>query len=404
MSRLPSLLSATAALLLVGLGAPFANADAQQRLVGGTAISGGPVLQTWSFGAPVPLDTVHVRSATQLVVPVQVQTTFRTGWTASVTGALARGAIETTAADGTGATGTRRLDGLSDLRVRVTGPLRGDGLLLSLGLNLPTGAVGLDGQQTEALRVLGAPALDARSPVLGVGFGATAGLVAARQLGPWAWAAGAAFERRGSYSPIEATIAGGGSRSTQLDPGDVVHLSLGGDGLVGQHRMGVNLVVDLYGQDAVSIPVSTGELARERYQLGPTIGAAWQWQVAGTPFRDLVITASDRYRTAFTGPDGDTVEGSSGNYLDLGASGLLGAPGRRALALGVELRQHTGLSADRGFIGAGLTAVGATAGLVLPTARAEWRPWVRATTGQLRTATLSTTMTGLSVGLSLVVQ
>ena len=115
----------------------------------------------------------------------------------------------------------------------------------------------------------------------------------------------------------------------------------------------------------------------------------------------MTIQLRDRYRSAFKDAYGNTVDGSSGNYLDVGISGMIGRPGRPSLLLGADVRQHGGLPVDKNFIGAGLTEFGVTLGASFPTTSIDWRPMIRASQGTLKTGRIDTTMTGFFAGLTI---
>ncbi|GEM_PF-834431 len=355
-----------------------------------------PAFQSWSFAKDVPLDSIRVSGASQVAVPFSVEIPLRMRWTVSITGAVSSSRL--TAQDSARSI-TRSFSGLSDTRVRATGRLLTDALRLTVGLNLPTGAVNLSPEQNDVIRVTAAPALDARVPIAGTGLGGTLGLVYARTIGQWGWAFGAGVEQRGTYAPLEAQIAGVGSR-TELDPGGALHVSAGADGLLGQNRLSLGVVADVYGKDQLHLTSGSRTPTTQQYQLGPTVSVAAALAVNNSRIRDLVLRINERYRSGFKNGNGDAVDGSSGNYLEFGASGLLGTPDRLSLLLGLSVRQHSGLPVDEGLIGAGLTAVGATVGVSIPRATIEWRPTLQVSIGSLKTERVTTGMTALAVGLS----
>ncbi|MDA1082179.1 MAG: hypothetical protein O2973_10970 [Gemmatimonadetes bacterium] len=80
--------------------------------------------------------------------------------------------------------------GPTDVKLRVTGPVVGDNLLVTIGLNLPTGKVRLDGDETTTLQALGAPALRMPIGAFGTGAGATIGAIRAFEGDDWAVAVG----------------------------------------------------------------------------------------------------------------------------------------------------------------------------------------------------------------------
>ena len=373
-------------------------AQAQGGLKLGTEIVVAPAFQNWSFAKPVPLDSLTIKSASQLSLPFSVQLPLHARWTGSITGAIASSKLD---AEGTGGPVTRSFTGLSDIRVRANGRLLGDALQLTVGLNLPTGAVKLSAEQNDVLRVVAAPALDAQVPIAGSGFGGTVGVVLAKEISGWAWALGAAVEKRGSYAPLDAQIAGLDSR-TELVPGGAGHISVGTDGLLGRHRLSAGVVADLFGTDQVKMVANQSPVKTEKYQLGPTVAASAQLLVDNPRIRNLTLRLNERHRSGFKNGNGVQVAGSSGNYLELGAAGLLGTAGRPSLMLGADVRQHSGLPVDQGLIGASLTAVGVTAGLSIPTATLEWRPALHLSGGSIKTARVSTGLTTISIGMTVI--
>jgi len=379
-----------AALLAMGVATEASGQAARSILV-------SPMYQSWQFDKPVPLDSIRVLDASQISAPFLITLPIASRFAASVSGAAFTSRVSTeSAASGSE---SRTLSGITDVRLRLSGPLIGDALQFTIGVNAPTGNRGLSVQENDALRVVAAPALGAQVAVPGVGLGGTIGVIAARLTGTWALALGASLEHRGSYSPLEAVIAGRSAR-TELAPGGAAHLSFGADGQLGAHRLTIGLAGDLYASDEVRSITSSGTQA-DTYRLGPTGLATVALQVGGTGFRELTFRVTDRYRSAFSDADGATIEGSSGNYFEGNVSGLLGQAGHVSVLLGVDARLHSGLPVDDGFIGAGLTAGGVTVGLSIPTGGVEWRPTFRYSAGSLKTERVTTSMTSIGVGLSL---
>lgn len=371
---------------------------AAQGLKLGTEIVVSPAWQTWSFAKAVPLDSLTIKGASQLSLPFSVALPLHTRWTASISGAVASSSLD---AEGENGPVTRSFTGLSDIRVRANGRLIGDAVQLTVGVNLPTGAVKLSAEQNDVLRVVAAPALNAQVPIAGSGFGGTVGIVLARPIGGWAWALGAAIEKRGSYAPLDAQIAGLDSR-TELEPGGAAHISIGTDGLLGRHRLSAGFVTDFFGTDQVRLVSGETAVHNEKYKLGPTMSAALQLVVDNERVRNLTLRLNERFRNGFKDGSGNQVEGSSGNYLELGATGLVGPAGGRSLLLGADVRHHSGLAVDKGLIGASLSAVGVTAGLSLPTTTLEFRPALHLSGGSLKTSRVSTSMTTVSIGMTVI--
>ena len=392
-----------AALAVLGLAAAARPALAQQQqLLEGRAETLGPLYERWSFGDGLPthasdLNSPRVKSASQVTLPLTVAVPLGERWAFDLYGAYASGVVKLDRADTTVGSDEYKLNGLTDLKLRVVGDLVQDRLLLTLGVNAPTGTTKLDREQFRAVQVLGAPALRFASPTLGSGLGATAGLVAARQAGRWALALGTSYEVRGKYAPLEALVVG--ADDPELDPGDAVHLSFGADGLIGPHRSTLSLASDFYTRDKLSLDIGAGNQHSD-FTLGPTYSATWQLQVATTRLRALAITLADRYRSKYKDAGGDRVSGSSGNEFAGGIAAVVPA-GAAGVSLGLDGRHFSGLSMDDTPATAAARVFGASAGLVFPGRLAALRPWVRAQVGTLESADRRTSGNGLAAGLTL---
>lgn len=381
--------------LLAGLA--FVALAPEMSGQGGKALIVAPTYQSWQFSEAVPLDTIDVKSATQISMPFLIGIPLGSRWRATANGAVFSSKITTV---GPASDPPRELTGISDLRLRATGDLIGDNLQLTIGVNVPTGPVGLTPQENDVLGVVAAPALGALVAVPGLGFGGTIGAIASRTAGQWALAFGAAYEQRGTYSPVEAVIAGV-SKSTELQPGGTVHVSFGADGLVGANRLSIGLLADVYSTDKLVATSGSTTKPLDEYKLGPTGTATMSLLIASSRIRDFKLQVTDTYRSQFTDATGTAVEGSSGNYFEASGSGVIGAPGRTGFILGLDARLQSGLPVDNSFIGAELTAGGATIGLSIPSGKVEWRPTVRVSGGTLKTQLVSTNMTSITAALSL---
>lgn len=373
---------------------------AQQRLIGFRTATVGLVFETWSFGDGVyqpslgGTDSVLVQRASQWSVPINVEVPLGRRWRVDLAGAYATGEV-TLDQTVSGAT-SFSLSGFSDLKVRAVGRLVGDNVLVTLGVNLPTGQTSLDDDELSALRVLAAPALRLRTPAIGLGPGGTTGIVVARQIGGWAWALGLSYEYRGTYSAPAAVLAAG--VPSELNPGDAFHLTLGTDGFLGQHGMTLGLSADFYTKDNLT-PDSAGAAAARDTRLGPTLTAEWQLRIAVPRLRELSLYAVERYRSKFE-QNGVTAPGSSGNYLDFGVRSVWPASPSLGIVVGLDGRHHTGLKVDDTLVTAAALSGGGTVGLQYERGGYALQPFVRAQVGRLDTGGTETTMTGIGLGMA----
>jgi hypothetical protein len=313
-------------------------------------------------------------------VPITAVTPIGSSWTLDATTVYATGSVQLAGAAGRTAT----LAGLSDVRLRATGRLFNESLLLTAGANAPTGRTKLDAEQLTALRVIAAPALAMLAPPVGQGPSGTFGMLLARQAGAWALAGGLSYEVRGRFAPVSALVAG--APSIDFRPGNVIRGSLGADRLVGRHRVSAAFSADVFAQDrlrAGGAPVGVTNATLAEVRLGPVFTTDLQLQLAAPRLRELVLWSTNRWRARFS-RDGVTVPGSAGNYLDGGLRGSLPLGVRTDLFAAADARWHTGLDVGDALATAGVTGGGLTLGLSRRVAALTVQPFVRGQAGRLR--------------------
>ena len=394
---------ALAASLLASLLAAPATAAGQGTLASYGTVSVGPLYETLEFGDGVlqPGLTsgtdVVVRRASQLTIPFAVTYPVTRDWTLDIAGARAEGEVELGSADpALGGARRYRLSGTTDVRMRATGRVVGDNLLVTLGVSWPTGAFSLDREELSALRVLGAPALGFQMPAVSVGRSGTAGLVLTRQVAGWAWALGGSYEVRGRYNPVQAFAAG--IPDPDFDPGDAAHLSLGAEGMIGPHVMTISTSADLFTGD--ELRAAGTESAIAAVELGPIYTAEWQLRFGTRRFRELTLYAIDRYRTRYE-QDGVRIPGSDANYLDVGLRAVRRIGARVDLLAALNARHQTGLEVDSTVATAATAAGGLTLGLSRAIGTVIVQPWVRGQFGRLDAAGARVSVSGFAGGLAL---
>lgn len=391
-----------AALLAALLACPLETAAAQSRSAGWGSSGTAPMFEIWTFDGGVPQrfdgDSVLVRRVMQWSIPVTVAIPLGRRWTFDVSGAYASGLVELVGADSTLATDRYELTGFTDARVRLVGRLIGDNVTITLGGNAPSGRTSLTRSELRGLAVLAAPALRMQTVAVGTGPGGTAGLVLARAIGRWGLALGGSYEYRGSYAPVAALVSG--TNAAALDPGEVVRLSLGADGLLGQHGMTLTLSADLYSPDAFTTEASAGAASRTSIQLGPTAAAEWQLRIAAPWLRELTLFANDRYRSEYS-LNGSTVRGSNGNQLEGGIQMVLPLTRTLGFLLAADGRHHTGLKVDDALATAAFAGGGATAGFDIASGATMFRALARAQLGRIESGTASSNAKGIGGGLVL---
>lgn len=375
-----------------------ARLDAQERLAARRTITLGPAFEMWSFGDGIPQPlaaggTASITRVTELSIPVvatqQLAERFRMG----VSAAFASASVTTESPNGGQGGSKLSVSGLTDVKISFGVQLVPDRVIATLGFNAPTGLTELDPEQLDVIRVIAAPALAAQVPSLGTGRAVTGGIVLAQQLGGRAWAFGASYEARGSFAPVGTAS---GVPTPEFTPSDVFHLSLSSDGLVGRHGMTFGVSADVFSDDKLRFDGASDDATS---RLGPVITADWQLRVGATRFRELTISLTDRYRTSYR-VGGETIPGSSGNYLDADVTAVSGMGERMGLVTSLAVRQQTGLSSDESLVSASALAGAVTLGLQRVAGIWITQPFIRLQLGRLESGASSATMTGVGAGIA----
>jgi hypothetical protein len=362
-------------LALLALAASSA-ASAQVNLLPSTGWGFAPIVSGWHFATPLATSAGRVGDAAQAAVPFQVRVGAG-AWSFDVTGAYATGAVHLTSVSGSGGnsgfgnnannTGSSDtlvlLNGPTDVKVRASGPLVGDRLLLVAGVNLPTGTTRLNAGQLNVLQTVSAPGLAMPVPAYGMGTGGTLGVIEVVEAAGWTLALGGSLEKRTEYTPIALAVSAGSGSDTRLTPGIATHLTLGADRVVGSSRLSVLLLTDMYGTDQVAFVGGGTESEATHYRLGPQVAAFTRLDFAGDKWSEGALSLSMRHRSAFADASGSTVAGSDGNYIDGSLGGVLGGGDRTGLVVGVDGRWHSGLPFTTALVGAAATVGGATLGV-----------------------------------------
>jgi hypothetical protein len=355
----------------LGIGASFES----------ITFGGDGLLQTAFAG----IDTVRVTKAEQFALPITAFTPLGRGWRLDATVLYARGSVRFAQTGTAGGEHSATLAGVSDVRLRATGRFLTDALTLTVGTNVPTGRTTLSGAEFSTLRILAAPSLGMGSTPVGAGPSGTAGVILSEQAGPWSMAFGASYEHRGRYQPVAALTAG--SPSADFRPGAVVRASVGADRLVGPHRLSLAAAIDVFADDrlrgvAAGAPAGTPSATLATVRIGPVLTGDAQMLLASSRFRELILYTSYFWRAAFA-RDGQTTDGSSGQYLATGLRGALPLWRKSDLIIAADGRWHSGLGIDQGLPTSGVRSAGLTMGVSSRHGALSFQPYVRAQVGSL---------------------
>jgi hypothetical protein len=382
-----------AAVATLGSVALAGRMKAQGSLLPGTSAGIAPVFSSWHFNTPIALEGGSLKGARQVAVPLRFRALLRGNWTFDAAGAFVSGSAEV---ESSNVSRTLTLNGLTDIRLRATHSMFGESVLLTLGANLPTGKTGLSADETSALQVVGAPALQMPASALGLGASGTVGLSVGRQVGEWALAFGGSVEKRTEYTAIDFALEDGNAL-TKVSPGTAAHITAGLDRALGQRRLSALFVVDHYSEDAISIEQGDVAADEARYTLGTQLTGSIGVDFGGGSWRTGQFALSVRHRGAFSDQAGESVEGSDATYIESSWTGVRGRATGRGLILGVNFRQHTGSPVSSSMAAAAASVGGATVGLEFPSTNKTFRIATQVQYGQFDTGVTKTNGLGFSV-------
>ena len=221
--------------------------DLKMKLTHGTTFVGGLHFQTWGIEGDQRV-TEWVIPAVYLI-PINRRLNFDI-WTAPTFASFS-------SVDG-------GLNGLSDTRIRGSYLMMQESLLLTAGINLPTGKSSLGAEESAVASILSINAMDFRVPNLGQGFKINLGGAYAQELNGTMVGGGIGLLLQGAFKPVkgsdfkytpgnEITLTLGADRSVEFGgrefklTGDIAYTLYGNDELDGQEvfKSGNKLLIDL---------------------------------------------------------------------------------------------------------------------------------------------------------------
>ena len=147
--------------------------------------------------------------------------------------------------NGSNTEATSTVSGLTDTQVRANLVLGTDFIVLTAGVNLPTGRESAtQAEQLAAFRI-GSDFLSFPISNMGTGLGFTGGVALARPLGAWSLGVGASVRQSSAYEPVVAT---GGAR-VRFEPGNEYRARVGIDHAFGTGRVALGVTYSKFGDD-----------------------------------------------------------------------------------------------------------------------------------------------------------
>lgn len=229
-----------------------------------------PTFTSLTFGSGAASRTVS-----QLALPVVVLLPFGEKFSMDVSTAFASSAVK--ANDST----TSEISGLTDTQIRANYRIGADNVLLTVGLNIPTGQYSVPEGQQEAAGQIGNDFLYFPISSMGNGLAMTGGVAYARPVGSWNFGTGASARKSTEFAAFSVA-----SEDFRFTPADEYRLSLNADRPVGDGALSFGLTYSVFGEDlADTTTYSTGD------RFIATMG--WNFPVRGA---DVFLSAWNLYR------------------------------------------------------------------------------------------------------------
>ena len=164
--------------------------------------------------------------------------------------------------------------GLTDVQLRAQYTLGSDRVVLTGGINLPTGNASVSADQLAAASLIGSDFLAFPVSNMGTGLAITGGAAMAYPLGAWNLGAGASIRRSRAYEPFAVP-----GESFRYQPGNEVRLRVGVDRPVAEGRVAFGATYAAFGRDdaggfayntgdrVIALGELTGRLGEQEYTV-----------------------------------------------------------------------------------------------------------------------------------------
>lgn len=218
-----------------------------------------------------------------VLVPVTSQLSFDLG------SAFARSQVDQT----NGATKTSStISGMTDTQLRANYTLGNDAIVLTAGVNLPTGQSTVKPNQLLAANLIGSDFLAFPISNMGTGFGGTGGVAFAKPVGDWNVGLGLSMRHAAQYDPFDA----GGGAALHYQPGNEYRVRGGIDHSLGTGRVSVGLTYSTFGNDNLGGSIyNTGNRWLTQASLNNTVGIGELTLSAWNLFREAGTLADSSY-------------------------------------------------------------------------------------------------------------
>jgi hypothetical protein len=274
----------------------------------------GPQFVSYTLGAPSNV------TITETAIPIFAFFPVTPGLTLDIGTAYAMANVKSTGTQ----TRESKISGLTDTQIRATMNLGSDLVLVTAGLNIPTGRTTADTSEQLAAALIGNDFLVFPISSMGSGFGGTGGIALARPMGQWNLGAGLSVRSSMPFDPYED---GAGNR-LRYTPGTEMRARVGLDHPFGTGRASIGFTYSKFGDDKFETSIyNTGDRLLSQGNISNSLGNG-----------DYTVSAWNLFRAAGTLADRST----TGTETITDLSGAYGwRLGNARLEPGVSVRAWT---------------------------------------------------------------
>ncbi|MEO6878910.1 MAG: hypothetical protein ABI205_10540 [Gemmatimonadaceae bacterium] len=233
-----------------------------------------PQFNSYSIGTPSNTKISEFALPLFVLVPVNQHLSFDIGTS------FARSEVDQTTA---GKTTTSTISGLTNTQLRGNYVLGNDFVVLTAGVNLPTGNSTVTSQQQLAASLIGSDFLSFPISNMGTGFGGTGGIALARPMGDWNLGLGLSMRKSAQYDPYDVN----GGPALHYQPGNEYRARAGLDRAVGTGRATLGVTYSTFGNDNLAGSLyNTGNRWLSQASVDNTLGvghfSAYAWNLFRT--------------------------------------------------------------------------------------------------------------------------
>jgi hypothetical protein len=181
------------------------------------------------------------KTISQLVTPLAIVIPVGERFSFDIATAWARSRVETRGDSASPST----VSGLTDTQVRGSYVFGNDAVILTAGLNLPTGQSTANAKQFLAAQNISNDFLLFPIGTMGAGFGATGGIALARPIGAWNLGLGGSYRHSADFAPFEYNDG----QKAHYQPGNELRTRIGVDRSFGSSSAMLGATYSSFGDD-----------------------------------------------------------------------------------------------------------------------------------------------------------